>query len=240
MACLWYTDTSQASSCARCQAYKKSCREGAPGKGVLLPKKRRVVVVDDDNDDDDDDDAAPPKPGPSPKGKGKERARERRREDAEASGSGRRGSADEAEFPVPPDPPRLRPKGEWAKLEEELRTFSVRDLLVRSVVETAQLRVALTPLVRQVRSLVDAQARIDAWDAYAARGRAEWYPQQNDPDSEWVEGQSGSESGSEEAAEGGTEKEPEQGQEQEQEEGEASGAGGEGGSDPAGGPTGGD
>ena len=48
MACLWYTDTSQASSCARCQAYKKSCREGAPGKGVLLPKKRRVVVVDDD------------------------------------------------------------------------------------------------------------------------------------------------------------------------------------------------
>ena len=240
MACLWYTDTSQASSCARCQAYKKSCREGAPGKGVLLPKKRRVVVVDDDDDDDDDDDAAPPKPGPSPKGKGKERARERRREDAEASGSGRRGSADEAEFPVPPDPPRLRPKGEWAKLEEELRTFSVRDLLVRSVVETAQLRVALTPLVRQVRSLVDAQARIDAWDAYAVRGRAEWYPQQNDPDSEWVEGQSGSESGSEEAVEGGTEKAPEQGQEQEQEEGEASGAGGEGGSDPAGGPTGGD
>ena len=48
MACLWYTDTSQASSCARCQAYKKSCREGAPGKGVLLPKKRRVVVVDND------------------------------------------------------------------------------------------------------------------------------------------------------------------------------------------------
>ena len=41
VACLWYTDTSQASSCARCQAYKKSCREGAPGKGVLLPKKRR-------------------------------------------------------------------------------------------------------------------------------------------------------------------------------------------------------
>ena len=60
----------------------------------------------------------------------------------------------------------------------------------------------MTPLVRQVRSLVDAQARIDAWDTYAARGRAEWYPQQNDPDSEWVEGQSGSESGSEEAAEG--------------------------------------
>ena len=49
MACLWYTDTSQASSCARCQAYKKSCREGAPGKGVLLPKKRRVVVVVDDD-----------------------------------------------------------------------------------------------------------------------------------------------------------------------------------------------
>ena len=51
MACLWYTDTSQASLCARCQAYKKSCREGAPGKGVLLPKKRRVVVVDNDDDD---------------------------------------------------------------------------------------------------------------------------------------------------------------------------------------------
>ena len=149
-------------------------------------------------------------------------------------GSGRRGSADEAEFPVPLDSPRLCPKGEWAKLEEELQAFSVRDLLVRLVVETAQLRVALTPLVCQVRSLVDAQARIDAWDAYAARGRAEWYPRQDNPDSEWVEGQLGSELGSEEAVEGGMEKE------QEQEQGEASGAGGEGGSDLVGGLTGGD
>ena len=133
-------------------------------------------------------------------------------------GSGRRGSADEAEFPVPLDSPRLRPKGEWAKLEEELWTFSVRDLLVRSVVETAQLRAALTPLIHQVRSLVDTQARIDAWDKYVARGRVEWYLRQDDPDSEWVEGQLGSESGSEEATEGGMEKELEQ--EQEQEEGE--------------------
>ena len=53
-------------------------------------------------------------------------------------GSGQRGSADEAEFPVPLDSPRLCPKGEWVKLEEELRTFSVRDLLVRSVVETVE------------------------------------------------------------------------------------------------------
>ena len=231
MACLWYTDTSQASSCTLCQAYKKSCREGAPGKGVLLPKKQRVVVVDGD-----DDVAVPPKPGPSKKAgrKGKERAREWEREDAEASELGWRGSTDKVEFPVPPDPPQLPPKGEWAKLEEELWTFSIRDLLVWLVVETAQLQATLTPLVRQVQSRVDAQARIDAWDEYVARGRAEWYPRQDDPDLEWVEGQSGSELGSEEAVEGGMEKE------QEQEQGEASGAGGEGGSDPVGGPTGGD
>ena len=120
---------------------------------------------------------------------------------------------------MPLDSPQLHPKGEWAKLEEELRTFSVQDLLVQSVVEMDQLRAALTPLVHQVRSLVDTQARIDAWDKYVVRGQVEWYLQQDDLDLEWVEGQSGLESGSEEAAEGGTEKELEQ--EQEQEEGEA-------------------
>ena len=204
---------------------------------VLLgggPQEGGPVAEEAEGRHNDDNDAAPPKPGPSPKEKGKERAREQRREDVVASGSGRRGSTDEAEFPVLPDPPQLHPKGEWAKLEEELRTFSVQDLLVWSVVEMAQLRAALTPLIRQVRSLVDAQVRIDAWDLYVARGRVEWYPWQDNPDSEWVEGQSGSELGSEEAVEGGMEKE------QEQEQGEASGAGGEGGSDPVGGPTGGD
>ena len=77
---------------------------------------------------------------------------------------------EEGEGPAESERTRLRPKGRWAKLEAELRGLDVRELLVRSVVETAQLRVALAPLLRSVREIVDTKERIDAWEAYAAGG----------------------------------------------------------------------
>ena len=58
-------------------------------------------------------------------------------------------------------------------MEAELHGLDVRELLVRSVVETAQLHDALAPLLRSVRKIVNKKERIDAWDTYAAGG---WCP----------------------------------------------------------------
>ena len=97
------------------------------------------------------------------------------------------------------------------------------------MVETAQLRVALAPLLRSVCEIVDKKERIDAWDAYAAGGVVPPNPKQFTPDGDWEEEEaetSGSSlgSGSEESGSG------KEGEEQ-QESGE--------GSDPKAGPSGG-
>ena len=135
---------------------------------------------------------------------------------------------EEGEGPAESERTRLRPKGRWAKLEAELRGLDVCELLVRSVVETAQLRVALAPLLRSVREIVDTKERIDAWDAYAAGGVVPPNPKQFTPDGDWEEDAetsgSGSGSGSEESGSG--------------KEGEGQQESGEG-SDPKAGPSGG-
>ena len=99
---------------------------------------------------------------------------------------------------------------------------------MRSVVETAQLRVALAPLLRSVCEIVDKKERIDAWDAYAAGGVVPPNPKQFTPDGDWEEeaetSGSGSGSGSEESGSG--------------KEGEGQQESGEG-SDPKAGPSGG-
>ena len=123
---------------------------------------------------------------------------------------------------------RLRPKGKWARLEVELHGLDVRELLVQSVVETAQLHDALAPLLQSVRKIVDKKERIDAWDAYAAGGVVPPNPKQFTPDGDWEEDAetsgSGSGSGSEESGSG--------------KEGEGQQESGEG-SDPKAGPSGG-
>ena len=213
-------------SCLRCQGYKKSCRGGAPPTGVKLPKRRRTAVVTDDDDDDDDDDAPKAESSRSKtrskgKGKEKERVEEEKEEESEEE-------EEEGEGPAESERTRLRPKGRWAKLEAELRGLDVRELLVRSVVETAQLRVALAPLLRSVREIVDTKERIDAWEAYAAGGVVPPNPKQFTPDGDWEEDAetsgSSSGSGSEESGSG--------------KEGEGQQESGEG-SDPKAGPSGG-
>ena len=135
---------SQAPFCAQCQAYRKSCQEGSPPDGVLLPKKCWVIVVNNNNNDNDDE---PPKPWPLEKPDSKRKGKKRAWEQREANVLGLRwqGSVNKVEFLVPPDLPQLCSKGEWVKLEEALQTFSVQDLLVWLIVQTAQLWAALTP-----------------------------------------------------------------------------------------------
>ena len=149
-------------------------------------------------------------------------------EEEEKEEEGEEEEAEEGEGPAESERTQLCPKGKWAKLEAELRGLDVRELLVRSVVETAQLRVALAPLLRSVREIVDTKERIDAWEAYAAGGVVPPNPKQFTPDGDWEEeaetSGSGSGSGSEESGSG--------------KEGEGQQESGEG-SDPKAGPSGG-
>ena len=166
-----------------------------------MPNRRRTSIVTDyDNDCDYDApnlDSSRSKTRAKGKGKEKERVEEEKEEESEE---------EEGEGPAESERTRLRPKGRWAKLEAELRGLDVRELLVRSVVETAQLRVALAPLLRSVREIVDTKERIDAWEAYAAGGVVPPNPKQFTPDGDWEEeaetSGSGSGSGSEESGSG--------------------------------------
>ena len=115
---------------------------------MKLPKRRRTAVVTDDDDDDDDDapkaESSRSKTRSKGKGKEKERVEEEKEEESEEE-------EEEGEGPAESERTRLRPKGRWAKLEAELRGLDVCELLVPSVVETAQLRVALADADAQRR-----------------------------------------------------------------------------------------
>ena len=163
---------------------------------MKLPKRRRTAVVTDDDDDDDDDapKAESSRSKTKAKGKGKEREREEEEKEEESEEE-----EEEGEGPAESERTRLRPKGRWAKLEAELRGLDVRELLVRSVVETAQLRDALALLLQSVREVVDKKERINAWDAYAAEGVVPPNPKQYTPDGDWEEEVETSGSGLEES-----------------------------------------
>ena len=128
-----------------------------------------------------------------PKKKTKKTAEEPRVEEppkqAEGSGSGDKGKGKEKEVPQEESGPKKggetggaeeprRPKkpqryfGKWRELELELRGLDLKELLVRTVVETVRLREEIGPVQKGFDEWREEKGKGDAFSAYVASLRA--------------------------------------------------------------------
>lgn len=185
---------------------------------VTPPTKRRrskkaaksaETVADSDEEEEEEE---------RPKKKPKKTAEEPRVEEppkqAEGSGSGDKGKGKEKEVPQEESGPKeggetggevpQRPKkpqryfGKWRELELELRGLDLKELMVRTVVETVRLREEIGPLQKGFREWLEEKGKGDAFSAYVASlqalGRLE-------DDGEEEESGEGPEGGEEQGAE---------------------------------------